>query len=360
MKIRKILLPLFALVLTAAILSAPLLPALAADKGDAAEEAQKTEETAALLPVCPAESFEIEVNGKTLDAKALVMVPARAVAEALGFDVIWNKNGTFTLDDGVMKTTVTLGKDSCRIEPSKAGVRGASDVSLGIAPYCVEGVSYVPLGLFEALKGNMEGMFRFENGKIVIECEESAPSPILGGWTRPESPVVTDEIRALLEKATEGLVGARYVPAAYLGSQLVAGKNHAILCRVAPVVPDAKESWAIITVYEDLQGNVTLTEVKNSGISTGVSNEQLPGGWSYTSPELGESALGKSMTELFDLAFENETGEAYTPLALLKSQVVAGVNYCFLCQSQSGYALVTIFAALDGHAEVLEIESFGN
>ena len=46
MKIRKILLPLFALVLTAAILSAPLLPALAADKGDAAEKAQKTEETA--------------------------------------------------------------------------------------------------------------------------------------------------------------------------------------------------------------------------------------------------------------------------------------------------------------------------
>ena len=64
----------------------------------------------------------------------------------------------------------------------------------------------------------------------------------------------------------------------------------------------------------------------------------------------------------FDKAMESLLGVDYEPVEVIGSQVVAGMNYKILCRStvvapgaQSGYSLVTIYNALDGHAEVLEI-----
>ena len=50
---------------------------------------------------------------------------------------------------------------------------------------------------------------------------------------------------------------------ALLGTQVVAGTNDCFLARLTPVVPNATPHWALVYVYEDLQGNVTLTNVKD-------------------------------------------------------------------------------------------------
>ena len=57
-----------------------------------------------------------------------------------------------------------------------------------------------------------------EHAETGTADEETAAT--VGGWKRPDSPVVTEELCAKLEKALDGLVGARYTPVAYLGSQL--------------------------------------------------------------------------------------------------------------------------------------------
>ena len=59
----------------------------------------------------------------------------------------------------------------------------------------------------------------------------------------------------------EGLVGVGYTPVAYLGSQVVAGTNHAFLCQAVTVVPDAVPRWTVVFLYEDLQGNVSLMNI---------------------------------------------------------------------------------------------------
>ena len=48
---------------------------------------------------------------------------------------------------------------------------------------------------------------------------------------------------------------------AYLGSQVVAGTNHAFLCQAVTVVPDAVPRWTVVFLYEDLQGNVSLMNI---------------------------------------------------------------------------------------------------
>ena len=83
----------------------------------------------------------------------------------------------------------------------------------------------------------------------------------MGGWSYAEDPAVTDEMQARLDKALEGMVGASYLPVANLGTQVVAGLNRCLLCRVTPVVPDAQPHYALVYVYEDLQGGASLSQV---------------------------------------------------------------------------------------------------
>ena len=84
---------------------------------------------------------------------------------------------------------------------------------------------------------------------------------MVGGWTPAEDPAITDEVNELIAKALDGLVGVNYVPVAYLGSQVVAGINHAILCQATAVVPDAVPAWKILYLYEDLEGNVSVLSI---------------------------------------------------------------------------------------------------
>ena len=96
---------------------------------------------------------------------------------------------------------------------------------------------------------------------FAIGCAFAEEGLLAGGWTAAEDPAITDEVNALVEKALDGLVGVNYVPVAYLGSQVVAGTNHAILCQATAVVPDTAPSWKILYLYEDLEGNVTVLSI---------------------------------------------------------------------------------------------------
>ena len=185
---------------------------------------------------------------------------------------------------------------------------------------------------------------------------ETAEAPVVGGWKRAEDPTVTDEVRTLMEKATAGLAGASYTPIAYLASQVVAGRNLAILCRTAPVIPDAEETYAVVILWEDPEGNVQMTEVRKMDTEAAING--LPGGW--YEPE--SPALTDELKAVFDKAMEGFAGVGYVPVAMVAQQVVAGMNYRFLCEAttvlpgaETDYALVTVYKDLNGNAEITEI-----
>ena len=85
------------------------------------------------------------------------------------------------------------------------------------------------------------------------------PEPLVGGWAPSEDPTVTEERMTLFEKGTKALTGASCVPVTYLGSQVVAGTNHAILCKASEI--NKGSSWVIIYLYEDLQGDVSIMNI---------------------------------------------------------------------------------------------------
>ena len=91
-------------------------------------------------------------------------------------------------------------------------------------------------------------------------CVFAATAEQAGNWQATTDATVTDEARAALEKALEEFDGSSVEPVALLGTQVVAGTNFAILCRVTPVVPDPVPSYAVAYVYAALDGSCELLE----------------------------------------------------------------------------------------------------
>lgn len=92
-----------------------------------------------------------------------------------------------------------------------------------------------------------------------------------------------------------------------------------------------------------------------------LAESPMTGGWSaYTDDptEIPAEAL-----DALNAALEELVGCVYKPIALLATQVVAGTNYCFLCETtvvapdaQSSYALVYVFDGLSGEHEILRVQ----
>lgn len=191
---------------------------------------------------------------------------------------------------------------------------------------------------------------------VQAAAAEQMEAEVLGGWERPESPEITEEIQTLCGNAFEGMTGVSYTPVALLGTQVVAGTNYRILFRSTPAAPGAEETYAIGTLYEDLDGNVTLTDMQRSEIETGING--LEGSWVQS----GSPVITKQVQHIFECAMDGLVGVDYQPIALLGSQVVAGTNYAVVCEATvispdaaSCYAIVYVNEALDGTAALLDI-----
>ena len=162
----------------------------------------------------------------------------------------------------------------------------------------------------------------------------------VGGWTLSEDGAVTDEAQAAFDKALDGLVGVSYQTVALLGTQLVSGTNYSFLCEAAVVYPDAQPYYAVVTVYENLQGEaeirnivtLDLGQIAESGVveSAAAPDGQSLGGWTV------------------DRESSAETEGAVLHLA---SQVVSGTKHCVLCK---GWTLTFVYENLEGKTEVLK------
>ncbi len=93
---------------------------------------------------------------------------------------------------------------------------------------------------------------------------------------------------------------------------------------------------------------------------TVVSAEQMMGGWEIPAAEA--NPLTEEAQAAFDKAMEKLVGADYIPVALLATQLVAGTNYCILCQTtpvvpngKPHWTLAYIYADLQGNAEILNV-----
>ena len=180
-----------------------------------------------------------------------------------------------------------------------------------------------------------------------------------GSYEKADSPEISDEIRDLIERASADKLGVNYIAVALLAKQIVNGTNYQILCKIEPVVPGAAAHYAIVTVYEDLEGNVQITDILDSEAEAPVSG--MIGGWN----EAEVPAMSEEAQAALEKALEGLVGADYKAVALLASQLVSGMNYSILCEitpvypgAQSHYAIVRVYQDLAGNAQITEIFDF--
>lgn len=160
--------------LSLTLLAAVALPALAADDGAASSPdapAAAAEETAPT-------GYAVEIDGEDSGARAHVMVPLRAVAEKLGFAVAWD-SGVVTVTGPERYARLTVGEDRYFAAPTQEGMAGASLFSLGCAPVLINDVTYVPVGLFDALLGCREGTVVLEDSTVKINADPAAVTALV-------------------------------------------------------------------------------------------------------------------------------------------------------------------------------------
>ena len=83
-----------------------------------------------------------------------------------------------------------------------------------------------------------------------------------GGWIFQISlDAMPEKVASAIIELNEILIGAKYRPIAYLGSQVVAGTNHCFLAQATLVYPGAEPTYVLIYLYENLQGEVEIMNI---------------------------------------------------------------------------------------------------
>lgn len=114
-------------------------------------------------------TYSLKIDGKATDTDVLVLVPLRETAEKLGFKVLWNNDGTILVDDGVMHSYITIGKNDYIVSTSVDDMVGTSaPFSLSSAPVISGGKTFVPVEFFRPLMGNSDDIIKTDGSVISI------------------------------------------------------------------------------------------------------------------------------------------------------------------------------------------------
>ena len=191
-----------------------------------------------------------------------------------------------------------------------------------------------------------------------------------GGWDivlTDKQAEIPQEAKDAFNRALEQYDGMDFELVALLGKQVVAGTNYMFLCKGKPVVPDAKETYKIVVIYNNLENKANVSSVTDFDYTKYVNedisykNENVVGGWYVEIPSKGV-VLDDKVQTIYDNALEKLVGATYTPIAVVGKQVVSGTNYALLAYGKmatadenSGIYLLTLYEDLNGTDEVVSV-----
>ena len=204
------------------------------------------------------------------------------------------------------------------------------------------------------------------------EEQTAEVTTLVGGWSINgdiAGKTITEEQAAIFQQAMGNLLGVDYEPVSVIGEQLVSGKNYAYLCKSTVVAPDAQGEWVVAVIYQDLEGNCSLTTVNpidpvDLHVVEGEKGAVM-GGWSIPESPEGVELPGDTQA-IFDTAVQklSEDGKNYVlaPQALLATQVVSGANYQVLCIGSvdggaSQFYDMTIYKNASGDIEATSLDA---
>lgn len=199
--------------------------------------------------------------------------------------------------------------------------------------------------------------------KEVINDNES----IVGGVTTNTEAKATNIDSAALkvfDSATKDYKEMKLEPISLLATQVVSGMNYMFL---AVGTKDSNREWKVVTIYSNLEGESSIKNIVDFNVEDyfgkdiSLKNDELVGGWNVNF-EMTPAELDENASTAFNKAIEGFVGASYTPIAVVGTQVVAGVNYAVLAVGSSvtptanhSISVLTIYADLEGNATITNV-----
>lgn len=197
-----------------------------------------------------------------------------------------------------------------------------------------------------------------KNNDVTIEERN-----IIGGWdidVSNENNNIPSKIKKVFESATKDYTKMKLTPITLLGTQIVSGTNYMYLCKAET---DTSFKWVIVTIYNDLEGNSELKNVKyfnlNDYVNINSNNNtvQTLGGWTVN--ENSTIKLEDNIQKIFDEVTNIDENIIYKPIALLGEQISTGTNYAVLatCYNKQdntlSIKLLTIYNDLESNSKLI-------
>jgi len=144
----------------------------------------------------------------------------------------------------------------------------ATPISPDTAPY------WTVVVIYQDLAGNVSFTCMNDLDVADIKTVETDGSQMYAGAWQAQDPegagMLDQKAATAFSAALEGYTGMSFDPIATLGTQLVAGTNYRILCAGTTVTAEPQTGLYVLTIYEDLSGNVELTDVSRLDINAYV------------------------------------------------------------------------------------------
>lgn len=210
---------------------------------------------------------------------------------------------------------------------------------------------------------SVTGCVKNEEAAEIPAAGTSASGTVCGGYEiSPAGGILPDETQKAFDKAMENYGKGRMKALALLGTQVVAGTNHSVLCA------DESGSLKVLTVYADFSGGAEVINEADFDFTalseSSQPGEELSGGWSIDAESVksdeNTGTFPEDALNAFKKAVENQgDGITVLPQAYLGSQIVAGKNYAYVCavkssaqNAQGSVQVITVYEDLSGNAEI--------
>ena len=133
-------------------------------------------------------------------------------------------------------------------------------------------ISFKVVIVYENLQNEVE-LVRIEDfdlNKYVNVDIENSNEVLSGGWTVSSEGggnSLTEDEREMFNNATKELLGVNYKPLVVLATQVVAGKNYAVLSVAETVIENPVYNISVVTIYKDLEDNSKVLAVANVNLA---------------------------------------------------------------------------------------------